>query len=192
MTFKTTSTTPRLNFQFPFKMTFNIITAYDQKRGIGKDNKLPWHLPEDLKYFTKITKGDQADKQNVVIMGRKTWESIPEKFRPLPGRINVVLTRQTGYNLPDGPLQFSNLNEALTELKKQQINEVFVIGGASLYELAIQHPQCGKIFVTEIKSTFDCDTFFPEIPGEFKLVDEGENIKSISNVEYRFLTYEKS
>jgi dihydrofolate reductase len=172
-------------------MTFNIIVAYDQKRGIGKDNQLAWHLPEDLKYFSNMTKGQQTDKQNVVIMGRKTWESIPEKHRPLSGRINVVLTRQTGYNLPEGVQQFADLDEALAALENQPINEIFVIGGANLYEQAIQHPQCQKILVTEIKGDYHCDTFFPEIPDEFKLVDEGEDLMSVSNVGYKFVTYSK-
>lgn len=173
-------------------MIFNIIVAYDQNRGIGKNNMLPWQLPEDMKRFAKLTKGESADKQNAVIMGRKTWESIPEKFRPLPGRINVVLSRQVEYNLPNGVLHFSSLNDALSALENEQINQIFLIGGSSLYAEGLQHPQCKNIFVTEIKGTFECDTFFPALPDTFSVIEKTDFMTSEKNIEYRFLTLSKS
>lgn len=173
-------------------MTFNIIVAYDKNRGIGMNNRLPWQLPEDMKRFAKLTKGEASDKQNAVIMGRKTWESIPEKFRPLPGRVNVVLSRQTGYNLPNGVLHFSSLNDALNALEKESINQIFLIGGSSLYAEGLQHPQCENVFVTEINGEFECDTFFPAIPAGFTVTEQTEYMTSEKNIEYRYLTLSKS
>ncbi len=149
---------------------FSIIVACDEARGIGKAGLLPWHLPADLKHFKEITTAPSGAGANVVIMGRKTWESIPDKFRPLPGRQNVVITSQSAYALPQGVLKASSLGQALEIVGNKrdgQFGDVFVIGGAQVFSEAIHHPSCQKIYLTRIWGRFDCDVFFPEIPLKF-------------------------
>ena len=170
---------------------FSIITAVDQQMGIGKDGKLPWNLPEDLKYFNRVTKKAEEGQENAVIMGRRTWESLPEKYRPLPGRINAVISSNAELELPDGVLHFDSLDAALTALStSSKIDQVFVIGGAKLYEEAILHPELERIYLTRIESTFDCDTFFPDqIPEEFEIVSTTETLES-DGLEYSFVILE--
>lgn len=173
---------------------FSIIVAVDQQMGIGKNGTLPWHLPEDLKYFSKITKTvDTPGLQNAVIMGRRTWESIPAKFKPLSGRINVVLSSNEELDLPDGVLHFDSLDAALTALStSDKVDQVFVIGGAKLYAEAILHPELERIYLTRIESVFNCDTFFPDqIPEDFEIVSTTETLESDS-LEYSFLVLENN
>lgn len=144
-------------------MNFSIISGLDQNRGIGKNNGLPWHLSADLKHFAATTKG------GTVIMGRKTWESLPEQYRPLKERLNIVVSRNE-LELPEGTLLAHSLDEALTLADPDR--KAFVIGGATLYAEAILHPACNELILTEIEGTFDCDAFFPEIPEKFKITDK--------------------
>jgi dihydrofolate reductase len=149
---------------------FSIIVAFDEHRGIGKGGVMPWHLPADLKHFRDITSPAASGEQNAVIMGRKTWESIPGQFRPLPGRVNAVITRQPGYALPEGVLRASSLTEALESLggpRRSDIGKIFVIGGAQVFAEAIVHPACQSLYLTHISGSFDCDVFFPDIPAYF-------------------------
>ncbi len=141
-------------------MNFTIIAAMDANRGIGKNNALPWHLPSDLKHFKETTEG------GAVLMGRKTWESIPEKYRPFSGRLNIVISRQKDLDLPEGVLLAGSLDEALS-LAEEQEGEAFLIGGAQLFQEAIVHPACERIVLTLIGQNFDCDAFFPAIPAHF-------------------------
>jgi len=147
---------------------FSIIVAFDSQYGIGKAGELPWHLSSDLKHFKEITRTvtNPANK-NGLIMGRKTWESLPEKFRPLPGRVNLVLSRQGGLNLPSGVLCSQSLDDALGQLFSSNIENVFVIGGAQIYAQAIDHPLCQKLYVTHVKGEYGCDAFFPLISKNF-------------------------
>ncbi len=172
---------------------FSIIAAIDQNMGIGKDGRLPWYLPEDLKYFSKITKySEHADKQNAVIMGRHTWESIPSKFRPLPGRFNVVLSSNPDLDVPEDVLLFTSLDEALAALgTSHKIDQVFVIGGARLYADAILHQQLERLYLTRIEGDFDCDTFFPEaIPDEFEVISATEILED-EGIEYSFVVLDR-
>ena len=171
---------------------FSIIAAIDQQMGIGKNGTLPWHLPEDLKYFNRITKEAESGKENAVIMGRRTWESLPEKFRPLPGRINAVISSNSELELPDGVLHFDSLDAALTAMStSSKIDQVFVIGGAKLYQEAVLHPELERIYLTRIESVFKCDTFFPDqIPEEFEIVSTTDTLES-DGLEYNFVILEK-
>jgi len=171
---------------------FNIVVAIDKKHGIGKDGQLPWHLPEDLKHFKDIT-SKSIGESNVVIMGRKTWESIPERFRPLPGRINVVLTRNSDYMLPEGALKFDGFTQALESLeeKKGQIGQVFVIGGQQVFGEALSLPECQKLYITHILEAFDCDTFFSPFKDKFQLTYSSEQMSS-DVAKYYFAEYERS
>lgn len=168
---------------------FSIIVAYDENLGIGYNNALPWSIPEDLKRFATLTKGSGS---NAVIMGRRTWESLPESYKPLPGRRNLIITNTSEYILPQGVTRASSLDEALNSLEDTHTDEIFVIGGAQLYAEAITHPACKRIYVTNICSTHTCDTFFPNIPDTFMCIDTSEVYTSTSGITYQYITYESS
>lgn len=170
--------------------TFDIVVALDSKRGIGKHNSLPWKLSGDLKYFKQVTSDAADGKRNAVIMGRKTWESIPEKRRPLAGRQNVVLTWQAHYELSEGVLKAGDLNEALDLLDGDEtIDKLFVIGGAQVYDQAIKHPRCQRLYVTEIEAQFDCDRFLGQFPERFTVQSRRES-EPEGEVRYAFVVYE--
>ena len=167
----------------------------DVKRGIGKGGQLPWRLSADLKYFKELTtKTEDQRKKNVVVMGRKTWESLPEKFRPLPGRINAVLTRQENYSLPKGVYKSDKLETMFLEFNKdvggEKIESVFLIGGAEIFRqvLLCRPPLVRKLYVTHVKGEFHCDTFFPEFENDFKRVSSSPVLKENSS-EFFFAEY---
>ncbi|MCP4093776.1 MAG: dihydrofolate reductase [Planctomycetes bacterium] len=161
----------------------------DCARGIGRDGDMPWHLPSDLKYFAKITKGETAQTGgalNTVIMGRKTWDSIPERFRPLAGRTNIVISRQR--DLPmEGAALAQSLEQALEMADSS--SDCFVIGGATIYEMALAHPDCGDLLITEIDSDFDCAVFFPALDG-FERIEQGER-SSDGDLNLRFCRWRR-
>ena len=158
-------------------MQLHLIFAKSQNGVIGKNNTLPWHLPEDMAHFKRVTMGCP------VIMGRKTWDSLPERFRPLPGRINIVVSRQHGWN-EKGSYPMSSLREAL--LYCEQFQHVWVIGGADLYAQAL--PFANSAVVTEINADYDGDAFAPEI-GEPWLETARETHISVTGLRFSFVTY---
>lgn len=168
---------------------FSIVVCMDEKQGIGKDNGLPWNNPEELKWFKKLTASvSDETKKNAVIMGRKTWESLPSAFRPLRDRHNVVLTRNKEWQEP-GITLANSLEAALEELRaRDDIESIFVIGGGQVYEEAVAHPSAALIFASVIPKTYDCDTFFPALPENFVLastISLGSFIsKIIANTNY--------
>lgn len=129
-----------------------IIAAVARNGCIGKDGAIPWHLPEDMQRYRAVTLG------KVVVMGRKTWESIPAKYRPLPGRTNVVLTRQTDYPLPSGVERFGALSDALAA---HRTDDVVINGGAALYRDALK--LADVLDITHVDREVGGDTFFPPI-----------------------------
>jgi len=143
----------------------DIFVAFDQSNGIGLKGTIPWKIPADLKRFRDITSTtSDPSKQNAVIMGRKTWESIPDKYRPLPGRRNFVLSLGSADFL--GATRSSTFfNAMLTADIDEDIERSFVIGGAEAYKLAL--PYARRIYVTRVFGNYDCDVFFPNIPSEF-------------------------
>jgi len=150
---------------------FNIIVAVDEDFGIGKNGQMPWHLRADLKHFRKITTTAPSRKTNAVIMGRKTWESIPTRFRPLDKRINLVLSRKKLFNLPKDVFSAESFQAGLDLVSQEHardIGAVFVIGGAQVYKTALMHPECQNIFLTKIYKNFKCDTFFPNQLNDFR------------------------
>ena len=165
-------------------MNFSIISALDENRGIGHKNGLPWHLPADLKHFKETTLG------GTVIMGRKTWESIPEKYRPFKDRLNIVVSRSE-LELPEGVILAHSLNEAL-DLAEQHEPErkAFVIGGATLYGEAIQHPACEELILTELEGTFECDAFFPPISEEWH-EEKSSGLQEEGELRFTFKTYRR-
>lgn len=144
--------------------SFTIVVAADAALGIGRAGALPWRIKEDMKHFRELTTGDMTNK-NLVVMGRKTWDSIPEKFRPLPNRINVVLTRSAQAVTQMKGFSMGSLRDAIS----YEDGRVFVIGGGAVYAEAIEHPACGDIIITRVGGTFGCDTFFPRFEDKFHL-----------------------
>lgn len=134
-------------------MIISMIAAMGSNRVIGKDNDIPWHLPDDFKYFKDTTKGHH------VIMGRKNWESLPHSFQPLPGRTNIVITRQPGYDAKGEPV-VQSLADALAIAEENGETEAFIIGGGEIYRMGLEHAD--QIYLTEINASFDGQVTFPE------------------------------
>jgi len=150
------------------EIPFDIVVATDVEGGIGKAGRLPWHLSADLKHFKELTSLTQdKDKRNVVIMGRKTWESLPKEFRPLRHRINCVLTRNKDFMGAPGVLKKNSLDALFHHLQEihDQFERVFVIGGSEIFAQTIGSRNCRKIYLTRILEKFDCDVFFPSLKG---------------------------
>lgn len=169
---------------------FMVVVAADASGGIGKNGTLPWHLPADLKRFKDITVSTPDPlKKNAVIMGRKTWESLPPKFRPLPGRVNCVLTRQFGFHVPEGVVMAADFSSALDLLSQRaDISHIYVIGGGQLFKEVFAHPLCRGVYLTSIQGDFHCDTFLPEIPVRLKVVESGPWCTE-NSITYRFMDY---
>lgn len=129
----------------------SLLVAAANNNAIGKNNALLWHLPKDMKFFKNITWG------MVIIMGRKTYESVD---KPLPGRINIVITRQKDWKR-DGVWVADSLANAIAQAKTSNCKEIFIIGGGEIYKQAM--PLADKIYMTRVDATLEGDTFFPEI-----------------------------
>jgi dihydrofolate reductase len=142
-------------------LPFDCVVAADAAGGIGKDNDLPWpRMREDLRFLRRITTDAPEGRQNAVIMGRKTWQSVPSKMQPLPGRINVVISRAP-LELPPGVLLAGSLDAALDAAPDAAA--LYVLGGANVYAQAFAHPRCRYVYLTRIGETFDCDAFLPRL-----------------------------
>lgn len=137
------------------KAKIKLIVAMDEERGIGKNNDLMWHLPNDMKFFKEMTNGQ------IVIMGRKNYDSIPERFRPLPNRLNVVLSRNSDFDAPNC-LVFNSLLESLNSFSEEKERDVYIIGGGQIYKEALDLDVVDEMYITHINHTFGADTFFPE------------------------------
>lgn len=175
----------------PTKSLTLIVAATSPSLGIGRNGSLPWRLKSELAYFARVTKrlpppspasppqdGGQDVRKNAVIMGRKTWFSIPPRFRPLPDRLNVVLSRDANLDLQGGGggggsgsgsggggqvLTATSIEDALVKLqaRESKVGRVFVIGGAEVYRAALEHPMAQNVLLTRIDGDFPVDTFFP-------------------------------
>ena len=132
--------------------TIALVVAVAENRVIGKGGKLPWRIPEDMKWFKERTLGKPC------IMGRKTWESLPK--RPLPGRTNVVVTRDEGYRT-EGAIVVHTLDDAIAVAAREQPSEIMIIGGADIYRVVL--PKAGRIYLTSVHGVVEGDTYFPEI-----------------------------
>jgi dihydrofolate reductase len=129
-----------------------IIAAVAANHAIGKDNDLIWHLPDDMKFFKRTTQGKP------IITGRKNYESIPAKFRPLPNRTNLIVTRNSDYKA-EGAIVVQSIEEALSRIEDEPI--AFIIGGGEIYKYALEHELVDKMYLTRIHEEFEADTFFP-------------------------------
>ena len=131
-----------------------LIVAIGANRAIGKDNDLIWHLPADMRFFSETTRG------HIVIMGRKNWESIPSKYRPLDRRLNVVITRDKSFS-DEGCVVFHSIESAIEHYANDERTS-FIIGGGQIYAYCLEHNLIDEMLITHIKAEFEADTFFPE------------------------------
>jgi dihydrofolate reductase len=173
------------------RRAFAMVVALDGAMGIGQGGAIPWRLPGDMAYFKRITSEASDGKQNAVIMGRKTYESIPPRFRPLPGRVNVVLSRRPDLELPAEVLRSESLDDALAQLEhRADVERVFVIGGGEIYAAGLLHPACEQLYVTRVDAAFDCDTHFPAFEDRFVRVT-ADGPHTDQGVGYTFEVYER-
>lgn len=136
-------------------MKIALIVAMDRDRGIGKNNDLMWHLPNDMRFFKDTT------KEQIVIMGRKNYDSIPDKYRPLEDRLNAILTRNKSFTA-EGCEVYYSLDEALEHYKNETERTVFIIGGGQIYRQAMEDGIIDEMYITHINHSYGADTFFPE------------------------------
>ena len=160
----------------------NLIVNADKNWGIGKNNELLVHIPNDMKMFRQMTTG------KVVVMGRKTLESFPNGM-PLPKRTNIVLTHDKDYDAK-GAIVVGSKEELLDELEEYKDEDIFIIGGESIYRMML--PYCDTAYVTRTDFAYDADTYFPDLDEmpEWKLVKESEE-ETYFDIEYQFLVYQK-
>lgn len=140
-------------------MKTSIIAAVAENGVIGKDQDLAWHLPADMQFFKETTAG------RTVIMGRKNYESIPHRFRPLPKRTNIVITRDPSYEAP-GCHVVHSLHAAVRLAKSLGEHHAFIIGGGEIYRLAIEEEKADDLYITEVHAAVNGDTYFPKIDEE--------------------------
>lgn len=177
---------------------FSIVVAVDKNWGIGLDGNIPWVIEDDMRRFKSITMNAPSGMINVVIMGRVTYFSIPEKYRPLSGRINIVISSANG-NLNNGVIIVKSLDHALHKLAAPEfvnnINDIFVVGGVRLYNEAMQHPLCDTIYLTYIHHDYNCDRVINAITDDWKLQSNYQRIqyaiKNLAMVFYDFRVYNR-
>jgi dihydrofolate reductase/thymidylate synthase len=173
--------------------TFDMVAACDAERGIGRVGELPWKLPGDTAFFKRITTETTSnDVENAVIMGRKTWESIPLRFRPLEERLNVVISHKRDYEVPEGVIRAANIADALQRIAKlgDGIERIFVIGGGEIYHLGISMAECRRLYLTRVEGEYGCDAFFPSFEKGFVLVEESDRHEE-NGIGYVFQTWER-
>lgn len=157
------------------------IVACSENWVIGKDNKLLWYIPEDLKRFKELT------MLHPVIMGRLTWESIPEKYRPLIGRTNIVISSNKDYK-SKGAIIVSSIDDAIQKAIEYDKKEIFIIGGSSIYEQTLDI--INRIYLTKIYKDFEGDSFYKKIDDNWSIIRKED--KSFENLNYSFINYEKN
>jgi dihydrofolate reductase len=157
----------------------SIIVAVSDDWGIGKDNDLLWHLPEDMKRFKKLTTG------NTIIMGKRTWESLPK--RPLPNRKNVVITDNPGENF-EGAVSVYSIDEAIATCRDD--DEIFIIGGGSIYRQFM--PLADRLYITHVHKKTEADVFFPKIDKRiWKVVEKEEFKPEGEGIPYTYVIYDR-
>jgi dihydrofolate reductase len=162
--------------------------AVDRDNGIGRDNTIPWYMPEDMLYFRKLTTAcSKPNMMNAIIMGRLTYESLPSG--PLKKRLNIVISSNPKLSLPKEVVICPSLSKSLALIsRRENIENIFVIGGAMLYKEALQDYRCGTIYQTVLPKSYDCSVFFPKIPIQFLEIDSEEE-EGPSGNGLKFVTY---
>jgi dihydrofolate reductase len=159
---------------------FDAVVAADLGEGIGAADGIPWKLPADLAHLKKLTTDTAVPgTRNAVVMGRKTWDTIPERWRPLPGRLNLVVSRQRHLAMPEGVLLTPSLENALASARAvADVERIFVLGGGDIYRQCFALDGCRRIYLTRVLGRFECDTFLAPIPSRFRresLMGEGQD-----------------
>lgn len=160
-----------------------LIVVFCKNRGIGFQNSLPWILKSDLKRFQHLTMGNG---NNAIIMGRNTWDSLPDKYKPLPKRTNIVLSSQY---FPSSQV-FSSLEDAKLFCDEKKFDDIWIIGGEKLYNYALDKQYITDIYTTEINKNYVCDAFFPPIPTDFIHTSTHSNLKE-NDMTFKFETFSK-
>ena len=160
-------------------MKLHLIYARARNGTIGKDGQMPWHLPEDLAHFKRVTLGQP------VIMGRKTWDSLPARFRPLPGRLNIVITRQSDWHA-EGALRAGSIDEAMRLCGDAPA--AWIMGGAEIYRQA--EPLASTAVVTEIDADFDGDAFAPTLSPTWRETQRESHVAA-NGLSFSFVTYQQ-
>jgi dihydrofolate reductase len=161
-------------------MQLALIYARAANGVIGRGGALPWHLPEDMAHFRALTQGCP------VIMGRKTWDSLPPRFRPLPGRENIVVTRQSGWQA-GGAQRAGSLDEAIAHAGRLGAATAWVIGGAQIYAQAL--PLAARVEVTEIERDYEGDAHAPALGPEWVQTARSRHLSAIGALPYAFATF---
>ena len=165
-------------------MIISLIAAVAENNVIGKDNDLVWHLPDDMRYFMETTEGHH------VLQGRKNFYSVPEKYRPLKNRVNIIVSRQPDLEI-EGCVVKNSIEEGIAYAENMGEKELFIIGGGEIYAQSMH--LADKIYITEIKSSFEGDTYFPELDssewGEISRVTHEIDEKHLS--EFDFVVLER-
>jgi len=176
------------------KTPVDIIVAMCADNGIGKDNAIPWHIPEDMKFFKELTTRVQdPKKKNAVVMGRKTWESIPRRYRPLPARLNVVLSNTLYfdpecYSVSD-VYSMGDFQAIIDDCRlNPKIETIYICGGSQVYEQAFKYAR--YLHITLVNTHFECDTYFPMIPDDF-MVDEISEPMSHQDIKYARMKFKR-
>ncbi len=165
----------------------NIIVAMCKNRGMGFKNTIPWHLSSDLQRFKYLT--TSFENKNNVIMGRKTWDSLPNKYKPLPKRKNIIISSKKDIIKQENVIVYNDINlikNHYTEINKN----TWIIGGTQIYNYALENDLVKSILVTVIDNEFECDVFFPEIPSKFQLKHESP-YKLENNIIYKYQQWVK-
>jgi dihydrofolate reductase len=168
----------------------SLVAAVDSNMGIARGGAIPWKLPEDLAFFKTLTTSVMDPENiNAVVMGRKTWESIPEKFRPLPNRLNFVVTR--GGTVISGARDVRDVRSAFAAANNDpQVENIFVIGGGQIYGAAIEYAT--HIHLTHVVGDYDCDVFFPRFTDDqFGAVSKSTQRHGRDGLVYSFVSYDK-
>jgi dihydrofolate reductase len=165
---------------------FDIVVAIDRANGIGN----PWRIPSELRHFRRLT----SNGNSAVIMGRRTWQSLPQKAKPLPNRINIIISRTM--ESVEGGTVCRSLDEALLHLgvldRSQRIDNAYVIGGSQLYDAALNHVMCRHIYMTAIDALYNCDKRFPEVDSKrFIVLSESSESTYDDEPSYKLVTYVK-
>ncbi|RZC33865.1 dihydrofolate reductase [Asbolus verrucosus] len=178
---------------------FDLIAATCENMGIGKNKDLPWRLKSEMAFFTRMTsETSDQNKKNVVLMGRKTWDSIPAKFKPLAGRINFILSRSKldVQNYKDC-YSFNSLQEVIDKLENEKFKDVYenvwVIGGSYIYEETMKSKYFHRLYLTRIMKHFECDTFFPKMNDNLREIRDSrvpEDVQEENGIKFVYHIYE--
>jgi dihydrofolate reductase len=168
-------------------MKVALIVAMDREGGIGKNNDLMWHLPSDMQFFKQKTAGQ------IVVMGRKNHDSIPEKYRPLPNRENVILTRNSSFEAENCQV-FNSIEACLEHYKNETDRIVFIIGGGEIYRQALELNCVEEMFITHVDKVYDAETFFPKFDESKWAVTEiaSHEIDDKHEAGYRIMNYKRN